>query len=88
MYVVGGDDGSSNLHSVEYYNPATDTWTLIKTTMETARRYIFDLIENLIKSLFSYAGVAVIDRPKFFLPQRRLYEKNEQFPESDRTEDK
>ena len=56
--------------------------------METARRYIFDLIENLIKSLFSYAGVAVIDRPKFFLPQRRLYEKNEQFPESDRTEDK
>ena len=38
LYVVGGDDGSSNLHSVEYYNPATDTWTLIKTTMETARR--------------------------------------------------
>ena len=37
---------------------------------------------------FSYAGVAVIDRPKFFLPQRRLFEKNEQFPESDRTEDK
>ena len=50
--MVGGDDGSSNLHSVEYYNPTADTWTLIKTTMETAR---------------SYAGVAVIDRPKFFI---------------------
>ena len=34
LYVVGGDDGSSNLHSVEFYNPASDTWTLIKTTMK------------------------------------------------------
>ena len=38
--------------------------------------------------IFSYAGVAVIDRPKFFLPQKRLMEKSEMYPESDRTEDK
>jgi len=49
LYVVGGDDGSSNLNSVEYYNPQTDTWITLQTTMEVAR---------------SYAGVAVIDRPK------------------------
>jgi len=73
LYVVGGDDGSSNLHSVEYYNPSSDTWSLISTTMEIGR---------------SYAGVAVIDRPKFFLPQKRLMEKSEMYPESDRTEDK
>jgi len=73
LYVVGGDDGSSNLQSVEYYNPSSDTWSLISTTMEIGR---------------SYAGVAVIDRPKFFLPQKRLMEKSEMYPESDRTEDK
>lgn len=49
LYVVGGDDGSSNLNSVEYYNPQTDSWIALSTTMEVAR---------------SYAGVAVIDRPK------------------------
>ena len=38
MNVVGGDDGSSNLHSVEYYNPSSDTWSLISTTMEIGRR--------------------------------------------------
>ena len=38
LYVVGGDDGSSNLHSVEYYNPSSDTWSLISTTMEIGRR--------------------------------------------------
>ena len=38
LYVVGGDDGSSNLNSVEYYNPQTDSWIALSTTMEVARR--------------------------------------------------
>ena len=46
------------------------------------------IILNLTNKHFSYAGVAVIDRPKFFLPQKRLMEKSEMYPESDRTEDK
>ena len=48
LYVIGGDDGSSNLGSVEYYNPKTDTWTMLPTSMITGR---------------SYAGVCVIDKP-------------------------
>lgn len=39
LYVVGGDDGSCNLASVEYYNPATDKWTLLPTNMSTGRSY-------------------------------------------------
>ena len=48
LFVIGGDDGSSNLGSVEYYNPKTDTWTLLPSSMTTGR---------------SYAGVCVIDKP-------------------------
>ena len=48
LYVVGGDDGSSNLGSVEVYNPKLDTWTLLPCAMMTGR---------------SYAGVAIIDKP-------------------------
>ncbi|KAG8128587.1 hypothetical protein E2320_015401 [Naja naja] len=48
LYVVGGDDGSCNLASVEYYNPVTDKWTLLPSNMSTGR---------------SYAGVAVIHKP-------------------------
>ena len=48
LYVVGGDDGSSNLVSVEYYNPRTDTWTFLPTCMTIGR---------------SYAAVAIIDKP-------------------------
>ena len=48
LYVIGGDDGSSNLGSVEYYNPKLDTWTMLPSAMTTGR---------------SYAGVAVIDKP-------------------------
>lgn len=48
LYVIGGDDGSCNLSSVEFYNPATDKWSLIPTNMSNGR---------------SYAGVAVIDKP-------------------------
>lgn len=39
LYVVGGDDGSCNLASVEYYNPSTDKWTLLPTSMSTGRSY-------------------------------------------------
>lgn len=48
LYVVGGDDGSSNLASVEVYSPRTDTWTTLPTCMSIGR---------------SYAGVAIIDKP-------------------------
>lgn len=48
LYVVGGDDGSSNLASVEVYNPKTDCWTMLSSCMSIGR---------------SYAGVAIIDKP-------------------------
>ena len=48
LYVVGGDDGSSNLSSVECYSPKSDTWTMLLSSLTIGR---------------SYAGVAVIDRP-------------------------
>lgn len=47
LYVIGGDDGSCNLSSVEYYDPAADKWSLIPTNMSNGR---------------SYAGVSVIDK--------------------------
>lgn len=51
LYVVGGDDGTSNLASVEVYNPKTDAWTLLPAHMGIGR---------------SYAGVAIIDKPGFW----------------------
>uniref|UniRef100_A0A8C2K4S3 Kelch-like family member 2 n=1 Tax=Cyprinus carpio TaxID=7962 RepID=A0A8C2K4S3_CYPCA len=39
LYVIGGDDGSCNLASVEFYNPNTDKWTLLPTCMSTGRSY-------------------------------------------------
>ena len=48
LYVVGGDDGSSNLASVECYDPRADTWTLLPSCMTTGR---------------SYSGVTNIDKP-------------------------
>ena len=48
IYVVGGDDGSSNLGSVECFDPKANIWTLLPSSMMTGR---------------SYAGVTVIDRP-------------------------
>lgn len=39
LYVVGGDDGSCNLASVEFYNPVSDKWTLLPTCMSTGRSY-------------------------------------------------
>lgn len=50
LYVVGGDDGSSNLGSVECFDPKSNTWTLLSSSMMTGR---------------SYAGVTVIDRPTY-----------------------
>ncbi|XP_071448437.1 ring canal kelch homolog isoform X2 [Hetaerina americana] len=49
LYVVGGDNGSTSLGSVECYNPKTNTWTMLPTQMSIGR---------------SYAGVAIIDKPK------------------------
>lgn len=48
LYVVGGDDGSSNLASVEVYNPKSDSWSMLPSSMGIGR---------------SYAGVAIIDKP-------------------------
>uniref|UniRef100_A0A4W4FZU1 Uncharacterized protein n=1 Tax=Electrophorus electricus TaxID=8005 RepID=A0A4W4FZU1_ELEEL len=39
LYVIGGDDGSCNLSSVEYYNPASDKWSLLPTNMSNGRSY-------------------------------------------------
>lgn len=39
LYVVGGDDGSCNLASVEYYNAAADKWILLPSCMSTGRSY-------------------------------------------------
>ena len=48
LYVVGGDDGTSNLSSVEVYNPKIDQWYMLSSSMGVGR---------------SYAGVAIIDKP-------------------------
>ena len=49
LYVVGGrDDIYADLNSVEVYNPTTDTWAMLPTSMSIG---------------CSYAGVAVINRP-------------------------
>jgi len=48
LIIVGGDDGNSNLSSVEVYDPVTDTWTFLNSSMVVGR---------------SYAGVAIIDKP-------------------------
>lgn len=45
--MVGGDDGSTNLNSVECYDPKSNSWTIINVSMTTGR---------------SYAGVAIVDK--------------------------
>ena len=47
--MIGGDDGSSNLQSVEAYSPKTDSWTVLPASMSLGR---------------SYTGVSVIDKPE------------------------
>lgn len=48
LYVVGGDDGTCNLASVEVYDPAKNEWTMLNSFMQQGR---------------SYAGVAIVDSP-------------------------
>lgn len=48
LYVVGGDDGTSNLSSCEVYSPLLDRWDILPASMSIGR---------------SYAGVCMIDKP-------------------------
>lgn len=59
LYVIGGDDGSCNLSSVEFYNPATDKWSLIPTNMSNGR---------------SYAGESDRSAGHIFLYERKKYD--------------
>ena len=47
LYVLGGDDGTASLNSVECYDPRIDKWTLLPKAMIVGR---------------SYAGVCVVDK--------------------------
>ena len=47
LYSVGGDDGTSNLASVEVYAPQDDSWSMLPSCMNIGR---------------SYAGVAVVNK--------------------------
>lgn len=49
LYVLGGDDGTSSLNSVECYDPRIDKWTMMSRTMVVGR---------------SYAGVCVVDKAR------------------------
>lgn len=46
LYVVGGDDGTANLDTVETYDPNLNTWTLLPGRLNIAR---------------CYAGIALVD---------------------------
>lgn len=48
LYVVGGDDGSTNLSSVEVYCPKMNSWRTLSRSMCIGR---------------SYAGAALVDKP-------------------------
>ena len=77
LYVIGGDDGSCNLSSVEYYNPAIDKWSLIPTNMSNGRSYAgnISITPSSHFTCFSHCfspslslvltppGVAVVDKP-------------------------
>ena len=47
IYTVGGDDGTTNLQSVEIFQPAGDKWSRLPIDMPIAR---------------SYAGIAVVNK--------------------------
>ena len=72
MYVVGGDDGTSNLSSVEMYNPKTDTWTLLKVMMSAvclisaAFYFVCFFLKAAMGIGRSYTGVCVIEKPESF----------------------
>lgn len=47
FYVLGGDDGSVNLSSVEVYNPQRNVWSLLPQFLNNPKSYISCLqIEN------------------------------------------
>lgn len=48
LYVVGGDDGTANLTSVEVYDPPSNAWTMMAAQISIGR---------------SYAGLAVVEKP-------------------------
>jgi len=48
LYVIGGDDGTTNLASVEIYHPESDSWKLLPVSMNIGR---------------SYAICTIIDKP-------------------------
>ena len=47
LFVVGGDDGVTNLASVEVYDPQRNSWSLLPGEMSIGR---------------SYAGVAIVEK--------------------------
>ncbi|VDQ15244.1 unnamed protein product [Trichobilharzia regenti] len=47
LYVIGGEDGETDLTSIEKYDPATNTWALLPTNLRIGR---------------SYAGVIIMER--------------------------
>jgi hypothetical protein len=47
LYVVGGDDGSSNLASVECYDPKTNQWTLLSASMMTGRSLSINRFQSI-----------------------------------------
>lgn len=51
LYVIGGNDGASNLASVEIYDPDTNSWSMLSTSMNIVR---------------NYPAVVVIDKPPHF----------------------
>jgi len=48
---VGGDIITSIIDGVEFYNPNTNSWTMVTASMNVAR---------------TLAGVVTIDRPPYF----------------------
>lgn len=53
LYIIGGEDGESNLSSMEKYDPSTDSWILLPQELHTGR---------------SYASVAIIERSFHVVP--------------------
>ena len=48
LYVIGGYDGATHLNSVEVYNPITNSWLMLPSSMALPR---------------SYFGTAIVNRP-------------------------
>ena len=49
IYVVGGDDGSCNLNSVEMFDPHANAWYMLSGSLQVGR---------------SYAAITAIERPQ------------------------